>query len=796
MNLFKGTIITILFFLSLNANSQSIRSISGRVVNSKNEPAFGNVVALSVTDSTVIKGSSFLDGKLVLTDINREDVIIKLTSIEFADTFINVKYKDKANVELGNIKVKENHLELNEVKVSSKVSLVRQKADGTLEVKVANTMLAASNSLSEILSKSPSLVVDANGISVFGRGQAVLYLNGVKITSEQFAAIPVSQIDKIEIISNPSAKYDAEGNAVVNIRTKRNVEAGYKGFVNQNVSYSDFAGFNTFTSSNLNYKTGKLSLLGNYSLQLGKDREILKTTRNRDAQADFLNSDLKTDWKRNLDNYSNYGVGMQYDINDKNYISAEYSGYLEKLGGNQESVNKITNDSGTGLYTSDIKKDNSTYYNSLSVNYNSVLDTIGSSLFIGTQSSGYKYDINDLIFAKSEGNNASSEVLKNLIDHKIFISSTQIDYTKVLSSGSIWETGAKISYVDNKSVLDFYSSPDGQQFTKEDSLSSDFKYVENISAAYLNYRGKFNDRFSYSIGARAELTDFSLTVASDQGQQVIKDNYLDVFPNASLNIKLSDKISLNTSYSSRINRVSYRLLNPNVIYQDQFTSIQGNPDLVPEKSQSLEMSTNYNSYSFKIGYDYTTNPIDAAALRGSDPNSYVLKGINLKERHNYFLNISKSISNKWLTSTNNVSVRYTNLIDDQYNFQVMSPRPQIYLYSNNTINVKNLFNIEVLAWYLGEKYYGLYYDKSRYNVTIGLEKSFFDKSLRCRLIANDIFHSIIASGDYNVGETQIYYNREYNTSYVRVALSYNFGKLKKITYKNTSTGESENDRGR
>lgn len=796
MNLFKGTIITILFFLSLSANSQSIRSISGTVVNSKNEPAFGNVIALSVTDSTVIKGSSFLDGKLVLTDINREDVIIKLTSVEFADTFINVKYRDKANVELGNIKVKDSHLELNEVKVSSKVPLVRQKEDGTLEVKVANTMLAASNSLTEILSKSPSLVIDANGVSVFGRGQAVLYLNGVKITSEQFSAIPVSQIDKIEIISNPSAKYDAEGNAVVNIKTKRNTEAGYKGLINQNVSYSDFAGFNTFTSSNLNYKTGKLSLLGNYSIQLGRDREILKTTRNRDAQADFLNSDLKTEWNRNLDNYSNYGVGMQYDINDKNYISAEYSGYLEKLGGNQESVNEITNNSGTGLYTSDIRKNNSTYYNSVSVNYNSVLDTIGSSLFIGTQSSAYKYNIDDLIFAKSEGNNASSEVLKNLIDHKIFISSTQIDYTKVFSSGSIWEIGGKISYVDNKSVLDFFSSPDGQEFTLETSLSNDFKYVENISAAYLNYRGKFNDKFSYGIGARTELTDFSLTVESEQGQQKIKEKYWNVFPNASLNIKLSDKISLNTSYSSRINRVPYRSLNPNIVYQDQFTSIQGNPDLVPEKSHSLEMTTNYNSYGFKIGYDYTTDPIDAAALRGSDANSYVLKGINLKERHNYFLTISKSISNKWLTSTNNVSVRYTNLIDDQYNFQIMSPRPQIYLYSNNTINVQNLFNIEVLAWYLGEKYYGLYYDRSRYNVTIGLEKSFFDKALRCRLIANDIFHSIIASGDYNVGETQIYYNREYNTSYVRVALSYNFGKLKKITYKNTATGESENDRVR
>jgi hypothetical protein len=796
MNLFKGTIIATLFFSSLSANSQSIKSISGKIVNSKNEPTFGNVIALSSIDSTFTKGSSFFDGKLLLTDINREEVIIKLTSMEFADTFINVKYQGKANVELGNIKVKDGHLKLNEVRVSSKVPLVTQKADGTLEVKVANTILSASNTLNEILSKSPSLIVDAKGISVFGKGQAIIYLNGKRITSEQFSSIAVSQIDKIEIISNPSAKYDAEGSAVVNIKTKRNTDEGYKGLIKQNVTYSDFAGFNTFTSTNLNYKTGKLSLSGDYSIQLGKDREILRTTRKRDAQAEFLNSNLKTEWNRNLDNYSNYGMGMQYDINDKNYISVEYSGYLEKLGGNQESVNEITNNSGVGLFTSDIKKNNTTYNNSISLNYNSVLDTIGSSLFIGTQSSAYKYDVDDLIFAKSDGSTISSNVLKNLIDHKIFISSTQIDYTKVFSSGNAIEIGGKISYVDNNSVLDFFSSDDGQDFTLVDSLSNNFKYVETISATYLNYRGKFNNNFSYGIGARTEFTDYLLTVESEQTEQVIGKKYWNVFPNASLNIKLSSKISLNTSYSARINRVPYRSLNPNMVYQDQYTSIQGNPDLIPEKAHSLEMSTNYNSYGFKIGYDYTTDPINAAALRGSDPNSYVLTGINLKKQHNYFLTISKSINNKWLTSTNNLSVSYTNLIDDQYNFEIVPPRPQIYLYTNNTIKIQNLFNIEVLAWYLGEKYYGLYYDRSRYNVTISAEKSFFDKSLKCRLIANDIFHSIIASGDYNVGETQIYYNREYNTNYFRIALSYNFGKLKKITYKNTATGEAENDRVR
>lgn len=783
--------------LAFKANAQTINSISGNVTNTKNELLVGNAVVLSVIDSSFVKGVQFVDGKFEISDIHKEEVILKLTSLEFEDTFINVKYEGNSFVNLGTLQVQVQSNQLEEVKIEARKPIVVQKTDGTIEVKIGNTILSSSNSINEILSKTPGVISDESGVSVFGKGQAIIYLNGRLITNEQFASIPVAQIDKIEIISNPSAKYEAQGRAVINIITKKNNDLGYTGTIKQNTSYSDFAkGFISFTSTDLSYKKGKFSFLGNYALQMGKDRERLKTTRTRNESGDFFNSELSTYWNRDLKNYSNYGAGLQYDFNNKTYISAEYKGFFEKLGGNQISNNEIDLNATKGFYFSDVNLDTRVFNNSISVNFNSILDDLGSSLFIGSQYSDFKNNTNNLIFEKREENVISTNILKNLNNIGVNLTNVQIDYSKIFKNKNVLEIGTRISKVGNSSVLNFFTSTNGQDFTPVDLLSNDFKYNEVISAGYINFKGKLNNKINFSTGLRTENTDYLLAINSVGNAQKFEKNYWNFFPSASFTIKVSDEINLNTSYSSRISRVPFRNLNPNLIYQDPFTSVQGNPDLIPEKVHSFEINTKYKTYSFKMGYDYTLDPIDGAALRGKDPKSYILKRMNLKNSNNYFATFSKSFSNNWLSSTNNVSVNYTEQKDDFFNYQIIAPRPQIYLYSNNTFKIPNLINIELLAWYYGEKYSGLRYERSRYNITIAMEKSFLNKSVKTRLLANDIFGGIVLSGNYNVGETEIYYNRIFNNSFIRLELSYNFGKLTKVTYKNKATGETENNRAR
>jgi hypothetical protein len=346
-----------LFLQSLKSNAQNIRSISARVIDSKQEPLMGNALLYSAEDPAFVKGISFLNGSFELSDINQKEITLKLTSLLFADTLIRIKYKGAAHVDLGTIIVKQHNLQLNEVQISAQQPLTRYMSNGNLEVKVANTILANSSSLTEILSRAPNVIVSDGQIAVAGKGEAAIYLNGRLITSERMSSIPASQIEKIEVISNPSSKYDAEGKAVINIITKVNTGMGVLGSVSQQVTASEFAGANTNTMFDLNYNKGKFTLVGNYGLFQGRNRERLYTTRTRPSEEDYLRSELTTNWRRKLRNFSNYGLGAQYNISKDKSVSLGYSGNLEKQGGGQDSKNSITTREGTRFYTSDIKKD-------------------------------------------------------------------------------------------------------------------------------------------------------------------------------------------------------------------------------------------------------------------------------------------------------------------------------------------------------------------------------------------------------------------------------------------------------
>jgi hypothetical protein len=261
--------------------SQNINTISGKVINNANEPPFGNAVLLSVKDSSFIKGTRFEDTTFVLSDINHPSVLLKFSALSFLDTIIKIDYKGQTHIDMGTITMKLNRNELAAVTVVGKVPLIKTNADGTIEVNVAKTVLSASSSVIEILSKSPNIIENNGQLSVFGKGEALIFLNGRQITNERLSSIPVSQIIKIEIIANPSAKYDAEGKAVINIITKQKGEEGIMGTASQQLTYSDFAGTNAQSLLDMSFAKDKFSAVGNYSLLLGQNREFLYTNRTR-----------------------------------------------------------------------------------------------------------------------------------------------------------------------------------------------------------------------------------------------------------------------------------------------------------------------------------------------------------------------------------------------------------------------------------------------------------------------------------------------------------------------------------
>lgn len=780
---------------TLSVCAQQIRSVSGYVVNDRLEPMTGNVYALSPADSSIIAGGSLLNGAFELEIAPQRSLLLKLSSLEFRDTFIPAPYIDTDAIRLDTIRIRGEEQLLGEVRITGRPPLIRQTANGNMEVTIASTILESSSSVSELLSRTPGVSLDENGtLQVSGRGQALLYLNGKPINPERMAAIPVAQIIRIEVITNPSSRYDADGKAVINIVTRTNNTAGLSGSLKQYGQYSAFGGFLANTFLDAGYSGQKFSLVGNYSLQTGNERELLHTTRTRPNPDDYLESDLSTDWRRKFSNYHNYGLGAQYDLNAKTNISIAYSGSSDHLGGSVNSANRLSTLAGISRYTSGNDKNELRYNHSLTFNFNTILDSLGSALFIGSQYAYYNAATRDQITENSRVNDTMGQrFLKNNMDHEITISGTQADYSKVFKAGNKLETGAKFSYVHTSSGSAFLVADhsDGD-YRPDAALSSRFRYEEKITAAYLTYStavGKLN----LQAGLRSEWTSYTLNTTAGKGQ-ITGRSYLNWFPNIQLDLPASPELKLRASYQARIIRPRYQALNPWVIYQDPFTTIEGNPGLSPEKVHNIEAGLSYRQVGLKLGYSYSIDPLTGSALRGSTPNSYVLKGINLDKGHNYYMELLGNISLSWWSSTNILNFSYRRLTDHQYDLQVRTPRPQLYLYTSNSFTIGRWFTLQLLAWYRSRQFDGLYDANSMATVTAAIEKSILRNALKLSFSANDLFHQFFRSGNYNIGQTDIYYHRTYSSRYFKLGAVYRFGQSEKTSYRNRATGQQEASR--
>jgi len=786
----------ILLMLAHSAIGQSFYSLRARILSAGRQPISVNATLLSATDSSSLESGVFEDGIVTFTAVSRKNVLLHLSSLAFSDTIILIQNNNQPQSDLGVIMMRERNFELNEIRVSSQAPLVRRGSNGSVEVQVSGTMLAGSTSVTQVLERSPGVTFSEGRINVVGKGEALIFLNNQAITYEQMAAIPVSQIVRVEIVANPSSRYDAEGKAVIRIVTKTNTEKGTTGSLTQQYTYSDFAGGETNTLSDLNYRIGKVAIAANYSLRAGNDREILHTTRTRPAATNYLRSDLTTEWQRKMRNYSGYGLGVEYNPTERAYFSLGFKGNFDRLGGNQDSRNNIEDEVNRGVYNSRLTKNEKRFNHSVIFNYNKTLDSLGSAFFVGSQFARFRTYVHDVINENNALNDSSfMRSLKNDQAYNITISSTQTDYTKAFKGDQKLEAGLKFTYANTASRTDFLVSSTKTDFQPDPKLSSRFEYTELVPAAYINYSGSIGKSLRIGAGMRGEWTHFELNTTAGAAQ-LIRRSYFNVFPNLLVSKTVTPELDLRFSYLAKITRPRYQALNPWVIYQDPFTSIQGNPGLVPEKVHSLEAGASYKQFDLRAGYNYTRDPISGAALRGDGPNSYVLKGINLEQDHTFYLSVSAALTVRWWNTANTVTLSHSNSIDHQYGFELVKPRPQLYVHTSNTFNVSNLFKIQLLAWYLGDKYYGLYHNESRATVTVGLEKDFFKNAWKLRLTANDIFHQTNASGNYSVGETDIYFDRTYSTSYFNISLSYRFGKPLKAGYRSRSTAETEQGRAR
>ncbi len=784
--------VAFLFFFIAAGMAQNV-VLKGKVSNTANQPLSGEILITNTKDGSLLKTGFFENGIVQVPGIPAVSFNVKISSFGLGDTSFTVTTTgdeyDFGSISLSAVR------QLSGVVVTAKAPLFKKTGEGT-RVNVENTMLSASTSAAEVLSRSPGVTVGKGTINVFGKGDALIYLNGKPITFEIMGSIPVAQIKSVEIITNPSARYEAKGRAVINIITKKMSSLeGFQGVLTQN---STFARHYLNTASfNFNYRKKKLSLTGDYVLDQGVDWNKGSSQKIFAYPTGKYTGNATQEENTRLTRVNNYRLGLSYQLTKKSDFSIQYDGLYNLFDLAVDITNKMN--SPNGSYTSLATFNNGltrNLNNSINLNYNLAIDSLGSNLFVGAQYSNFKTRLYDQIHEAINNNGINEPKYMRVNDgnNTINLYTAQADATKMFRNGGKLEAGARIAKITNEGRVTFKSRADtSDEWTYFPQFANSFIYTEVVPAIYLQY-GITKNKWSYGAGVRTEMSKvdgFSRAL----NQKVIDTSYVNFFPNLRIGYAPSDKWSYGLSYSARITRPMYQSIDPFLWYLDSLTVVQGNPRLIPELVHSIEGTITWKSYNLKLGYSRSNNPMRGVARVGNNgPNSIIYTSENLGHQELYNASLDIPIELKNFSSFNTVSVSLEKLLDSRPQYIQGKFTPQVYLYSYNQFKIPRLFDLDISGQYYSYRSNGLGFVDPIYDFTVGISKSFFDNKLQVRLMSEDVLRTKRFIGSNTVGLITTSYNSRINSHFGRVTITYKFGKLRSPAYKNKTVNDSEYNR--
>lgn len=722
---------------------------------------FATVAIIKLPDSTVVTGTTTdLDGIFELDAPVKGDYLLRFSAMGYESRFTDAFKITSPGYQrdFGQVILPAEVTMLNEVMVQAWRPRVELEA-GKMVVRVEGTAMAAGSTAYEVVSKSPGITADQDGgLNLNGKSGVEVMINGREtfLSADELKnfleTMPAENIEKIELVHSPSAKYPAAGTSgIINIILKQNVKTGFSGSVYGGVEFNDENWYNA--GVNLNYGQEKWSGFVNLdATKSGFNRE-LEAFREFTNEGEFdyyaqTGKQLETRWVPSIRTGFDYLIDKKHTIG----ITGSYSFYEEDGSWNTETA---LGDYAEGDLVNIIAKNSSVedYGNGrLNAHYVGKLDTIGTLLtadvdYVRLNRDRDSYFDNFYTYFQDETN--ETEHLFNQSFSSYDIIAAKADLELPLTERSGLAIGVKGSKITSESDLKFYLGKAGER-TLDPTRSNNFNYEEEIYAAYLSYRNKFNDTWNLQAGLRAEQT-IGEGISPTTGD-VNKRDYLDFFPNIQLSQKVTENYELNYSYNRRIDRPRYSTLNPFLFYLDPYTYIVGNPDLEASITSSYKVTQNlFGKYQLILGYDHTEGPMGEYPRINEETGQTIFTTANLEKETSIFatLVVPVEIGSFWnLTNT---------LVVNQMNHEIayedrLIENDNLYysLQSNSQFNLPWDMNMEVIGAYNGPMALGIYQLESRWYIDLGLKKSFLYDRLDVTLKAKDIFNGMkmTVTGEY------------------------------------------------
>ena len=780
-------------------------NLNGTLYDQKNEPVpFATVALMKLPDSTMVTGTmSDIDGKFSLTPNLTGKYFLRLSAIGYTNT-LTPEFEitgPEFSKDFGSITLNEETTMLDEVVLKTLRPQVRAE-NGKVVMRVAGSSLAAGSSAYQMLTKAPGVSVNQNGDFQINGNSGVAVMIDERLTyftSEELKNLlenmPAENIENIEVITNPSAKYDAEGSAgILNITLKKNSLSGMNGSVYSGIKIGRQTLLNSGAS--LNYNKGKWNSFVNIDAsQRGLVRDAFSYRTFPDESAySYYSQDAVQHNKRFVPSIQ---IGTDYTLNEKHsvgimgnfmYQNGDKNWDLKSLG--------IMNDDTTVDIDAKNHMDESFGNARINLHYMGKLDTIGTRIsadidYVRLKKESESQFRNQYLYSEDGSNPFESLSNESNSDYDIY--AARIDFTLPLSNASTLETGIKASKVISNSELQAYLGI-GEDSTLDPNGSNDFRYEEEIFAGYVNYSNRINDTWNIQGGLRLEQT-------KGKGRSFILDqtnkkDYLNLFPNVSIEQQVSDNYKLNYSFSKRITRPDYELMNPFLFYLDPNTSIVGNPDIRPQISNSFKLGqTFFRKYNLILSYDYNKNYM--AELPSTNPTTgkTILSIKNLDYFKSYNATVIAPIQLAPFWQTNNTLLFTQQYYKMEIDNETINNNKFFYMIqTNHQISLPADFKLEMGATVNGPTAYGIYTLSGQWWLDAGIKRSFMDDKLNVTLQATDIFKTMDMKIDATYGGNYFNLKQYFGQQAINLNLRYSFDNGNKAERKVRKNSLEEMDR--
>lgn len=775
-------------------------SISGFIDDFNGEPvSYANVLLMKVQDSTIVGGVSSDDnGFFLFEKLQQNNYLVKVSFLGFNDVYKSIALDE--NIDLGTIILEESSEQLNEINIIAKRPTLKKEAD-RLVFNIENTALIEGN-MFQVLKSTPGILIIDNSITV-KNSEPTVYINNKKVhlSSEELVQLlegsSANSIKSIEVITNPSAKYDAESGAVVNIVMSKNFITGYRGSVFADYTQGVFPRYSGGTSHF--FKNEKIDFSANYTYSQNKinrnqDETLNYFDANNNVDQVFKSAINRNTWSK----MHNFNFNFDYSIDEKNTLSLSSSmlvmPYFEYVVNTSTDVFDA-NQNRAYYFRAKNNSDDDKYNLGFDIDYVHRFDKEGETLSINGHFTTFTYNRKQDVNSDYFDNNDSflqETAFRTDNNQETKIYTAQADYVLPLGESSKFETGLKSSNIKNNSNIKQFDIVNGQE-TPDVNNTDDFNYDETVFAGYINYSKDWG-KLSIIAGLRAEQTNVTGISVIDNVTNT--QDYLEWFPTASLGYAVAENTSIYTNYKRSIQRPDYEKLNPFRFFLTDVTIVSGNPKLQPVFIDHALIGIAYKSFTLESYYKSYNNNIKEIPRQDNQNNTITYSAVNLDNTTEYgfdfstYFDVNKNWSIYFVTSFFNMK--------DQGMFDGNPVSKQIWsnysVLSNDFSLLKDRsLNANFTMTYVGKEVQGFQEVGHRLVSDFSISKSIFEKKGTITLAASDLFNT----QDFDIRTRYLNQSSSYFTDfdnrYIKLGFRYKFGNTKLQTNQRTKQLE-ETDR--